>query len=651
MFQNFSKIKLKSQIRKEVQIRQILKPFNSKYSRWYTSPKYFINFLKDILAYREELNLFYYNLDTYLTTKEQSEQAKLERFIPKEITIKPKELEISGQFIRTFYLADLPPVAAISQLSIILNLSIPFTLSYHIQGTKKSQIISRGNSKISTLEAQLITEQERGKYRNKEVEKHIDEINHFIDDIINGSDEAFYFTMFVTVSGENKEELEAYCKIFKEETQDIQYQFNNCYLNQYRALLNTLPLVNYLDNQNNATNKNNQTYPQHLLHTSAVANILPFLSKNQTDHEGIFLGSNLHNGSLVLVDLFKTNNNNFNIFGKSGSGKSVTSKLIISRLLLRGIQNVIIDPEGEYTNLATAYGGETIEFSREKGINPFYIYTDFDNNSPLHLTGEQEQNQILVLKEFFKFFIAPSKFDSGLLGSILTEYFNKTKAEKRNLPDFLKYITKKDKNLPFTEDLLELADKRSLGGFFNSTGTVNLASELITCNLRKLEADEVKIPAMFLLCNLVQKLADDLSKKTLIYVDEAHLLLKYKITGNFLQTLSKTVRKRNTGLVCISQELEDFKEENGGKSIIAQAESNFVLKQASVSINHIKSQNILPLTEDELRQLTTLNQGQCIYLRQNEHMFLQVIPFEEEKDLVFTNLKPELLDNQSIILE
>jgi len=554
---------------------------------------------------------------------DNKEVARKQRFVPKEIEINPKDLVVGNSFVRSYFLGDLPDVAHINQLITILNLPIPFFISYHIKGTKRSKIIARSNSKITALEAQLLSEQERGKHRNKEVEKHISQLHEFADDILHGSEEAFYLSVYATIVADSKEQLGEYDKLFKEETQDIQFIFNNCFLNQKESLLDVLPLSN-----------NQEEKIRHLVHTNGVCNLLPFLSKNTTDHEGIFLGSNIQNGSLVLVDLFKTDNANFNIFGKSGSGKSVTSKLIISRLVLRGVQNVIIDPEGEYTGLTEAYGGEVIEFSREKGINPFFIYT-FDGQDP---NDTDQQNHILKLKEFFRFFIAPALYESGLLGNLISTYFKNTKPVKRNLPSFLTYLKKENskKPIPFIEDIMELSEGRSLGGYFSSQRSFDLSKEIISFNLKKLESEEVKIPAMYLLTSLVQKLADDTSKRTMIYVDEAHLLLKYNITGRFLQMLSKTVRKRNTGLVCISQELEDFREENGGKSIIAQAESNFILKQSNVSVNHIREKKLLPLTDDELRNLTGMSRGTCIYIRQNEHLVMNIIPFESEKEFVFT---------------
>ena len=97
------------------------------------------------------------------------------------------------------------------------------------------------------------------------------------------------------------------------------------------------------------------------------------------------------------------------------------------------------------------------------------------------------------------------------------------------------------------------------------------------------------------------------------------------------------MRKRNTGLVCITQNPEDFKEDNGGKTIITQAETSIILKQNYASMGFIRRNGVFALTEQEELALPTLDRGQALFIRQNEHMLLNVHVFESEKDLVFTS--------------
>lgn len=68
--------------------------------------------------------------------------------------------------------------------------------------------------------------------------------------------------------------------------------------------------------------------------TSGLISTYPFISSSIFDKEGIFIGSNIYNNSLVFIDRYDTNkykNANMCIFGTSGAGKSFYTKLLILR--------------------------------------------------------------------------------------------------------------------------------------------------------------------------------------------------------------------------------------------------------------------------------------------------------------------------------
>ena len=71
--------------------------------------------------------------------------------------------------------------------------------------------------------------------------------------------------------------------------------------------------------------------------TSGLISTYPFISSNIFDEEGIFIGTNIYNNSLVFIDRYNTNkykNANMCIFGTSGAGKSFYTKLLILRYRL-----------------------------------------------------------------------------------------------------------------------------------------------------------------------------------------------------------------------------------------------------------------------------------------------------------------------------
>ena len=88
--------------------------------------------------------------------------------------------------------------------------------------------------------------------------------------------------------------------------------------------------------------------------SNSLVSTYPFISSNINDDEGIFIGTNIYNNSMILVDRFnkeKYKNANMCIFGTSGAGKSFYVKSLILRHRLLNISQYVIDPEREYDKI------------------------------------------------------------------------------------------------------------------------------------------------------------------------------------------------------------------------------------------------------------------------------------------------------------
>ena len=65
--------------------------------------------------------------------------------------------------------------------------------------------------------------------------------------------------------------------------------------------------------------------------TSGLISTYPFISSSLFDEEGIFIGTNIYNNSLIFIDRYNTNkykNANICIFGTSGARKIILYKII-----------------------------------------------------------------------------------------------------------------------------------------------------------------------------------------------------------------------------------------------------------------------------------------------------------------------------------
>lgn len=97
-----------------------------------------------------------------------------------------------------------------------------------------------------------------------------------------------------------------------------------------------------------------------------MGTVFPFTTSEVGHPTGVPLGFNKQTGTPILFDNFHPSLTNYNmvIFAKSGAGKSVTMKTLISRSsVLMGIESLALDAEGEYTIVAESLGGINVVLS------------------------------------------------------------------------------------------------------------------------------------------------------------------------------------------------------------------------------------------------------------------------------------------------
>lgn len=104
----------------------------------------------------------------------------------------------------------------------------------------------------------------------------------------------------------------------------------------------------------------------HTFDRRSMGTVFPFTTSEVGHPTGVPLGFNKQTGVPILFDNFHPSLTNYNmvIFAKSGAGKSVTMKTLISRSsVLMGIESLALDAEGEYTVVAEALGGINVVIS------------------------------------------------------------------------------------------------------------------------------------------------------------------------------------------------------------------------------------------------------------------------------------------------
>lgn len=104
----------------------------------------------------------------------------------------------------------------------------------------------------------------------------------------------------------------------------------------------------------------------HSFDSRSMGTVFPFTTSDVGHSTGVPLGYNKQTGTPILFDNFHSSLTNYNmvIFAKSGAGKSVTMKTLISRSsVLMGIESLALDAEGEYSIVAESLGGINVVLS------------------------------------------------------------------------------------------------------------------------------------------------------------------------------------------------------------------------------------------------------------------------------------------------
>ena len=170
------------------------------------------------------------------------------------------------------------------------------------------------------------------------------------------NEELYFIYIYVNTFSNDLKELEYLLNKIEGILQSKGMQTRRAYFRQEQAYKACLPIME--------NNKILQEVSKRNVLTSGLVSTYPFISSAVFDENGIFIGTNIYNNSLVFLDRYNTEkykNANICIFGTSGAGKSFYTKLLILRYRLMGIEQYIIDPEREYKYLCNNLDGTLLK--------------------------------------------------------------------------------------------------------------------------------------------------------------------------------------------------------------------------------------------------------------------------------------------------
>lgn len=163
----------------------------------------------------------------------------------------------------------------------------------------------------------------------------------YLKDVMNRQGEDFYYMhTLIEVMADDPDTLEQRVTAVEKLCVSVDMIARRCDYANEQGFLSTLPLVT-LDADIERKSRRNAL-------TTGVAAAFPYVSYEHSDRNGIFLGLNLYNKSPVFLDPYddyKYTNGNWWIGGNSGAGKSVTLQCLAGRLREQGKRVVCVIPK------------------------------------------------------------------------------------------------------------------------------------------------------------------------------------------------------------------------------------------------------------------------------------------------------------------
>ncbi|MDQ3099474.1 MAG: ATP-binding protein [bacterium] len=538
-------------------------------------------------------------------------------------------LIIENKYIRSLFISGYPYVATTGWLNNLINFNHNLDISYHIEQIDAQIALPKLNRKITELESTKRSMQRSGRIIGSELLDPLESAIELKDKIQRGQEKLFQMSIYITVIADSLSELNKVTTLLETVLSTRLFYTKVATFQQIDALQSVLPRAENLLNQ-----KRN-------LDSSSAALTFPFVSSEFVQESGILYGVNKSNNSLVIVDRFSLNNANSIIFAQSGAGKSYTSKVEILRQLMQGTKVIVIDPESEYKQLAESVGGTYIKVSthsKEK-INPFDLSINSNESDDNLSTHIQDLTEIIALMVESLTPEEKAVMDKAIV--LTYNQFGWTLDMNTPTQNNAKYPLLKDLYLTLKKlkqknlcDRLEKFTKGSLSQVFNSQTNIKLNNRLVVFDIKDL-SESLRQIMLVVIANFVYGQVKTNLEKRLLVIDEGWMLLQQEESARFISGLTRRARKYYLGVNIISQQANDFLNNDYGRAIASQTSLRILMRQDTTTIKNVASE--FNLSEYEQNFLLTCDKGEALLIADQNHVAVKIVASDKEHPLISTN--------------
>lgn len=482
----------------------------------------------------------------------------------------------------------------------------------------------------------------------------------YLKDVMNRQGEDFYYMhTLIEVVADDPDTLEQRVTAVEKLCVSVDMIARRCDYANEQGFLSTLPLVT-LDADIERKSRRNAL-------TTGVAAAFPFVSYEHSDRNGIFLGLNLYNKSPVFLDPYddyKYTNGNWWIGGNSGAGKSVTLQCLAGRLREQGKRVVCVIPKKghEFRPNCEQLGGLYLRLSpssrdcpnimaiRRKTLDAYAGIQELAARDDSVLADKI--SRLIIWYSLQKKDLTEE--DKNYLDASLVECYDRYGITFDNAS-----VVDENgafKEMPIIPDwynvLLEKAETKHLAVVLTRYVTGSAAAmgrrNHISIDNKYIVLDTSGMPDDLILPGIYWAIdvANDIimnagGELSALIADELWSLVgagSNPLAAAYVQEMVKTIRGLGGIAITSTQGMQDlFSLEGGkyGKGILDSSRIKFVMQMEEQEARLI--QQILNLSEEEVRQITRFRRGEGLLCIGYNHVPVAFYVTKKEYDAITTS--------------
>ena len=559
-----------------------------------------LRILHDFYRIGEEVN---YNLDIKDLMK-KGHNFK-DYICPDGFSFKSDYFEMGKKFGRVLFLKDYASYIKDSFIAELTDMNQNMMMSIDVIPIPTDEAVREVENRLLGVETNITNWQRKQNANNNfsavipyDMEQQRKESKEFLDDLTTRDQRMMFANLTIVITADTKEQLEA-----DTETVLITARKHLCQIvplkyQQMNGLNTALPIgVRKIKNLRTLT-------------TESLAVLNPFRVQEIMDKGGIYYGENAISHNLIMVNKANLLNQSSFLLGVPGSGKSFSAKELIVFLALSTEDDILIcDPEGEYSALVKAMGGEVIGISASSKdhINAMDMTEGYgDGANPVI---DKSEFILSLFEQLDKKGLGPKeKSIIDRCTALVYDDYHKTGVIPTLMSLREKLLEQPEKEASELALSLELFTNGSLNVFAHETN-VDTNSRIISYDIYKLGKQLKTMGLLVITDAMINRVSENYrkGKRTHIFIDEIHVLFENEYSATFFNSAWRQFRKRNAYPTAITQNVEYLLSSVDASTMLSNSEFIVMLNQAASDRKELAK--LLNISDEQMSYITNSDAG------------------------------------------